>query len=141
MPRRWYILFLWCLGTALSGVLFCVALYNLVFVLLSETLLLRVYLAYAFLVLLLSHSIVFALKESGRQLSKKIPKYLEYFYTLIVAAGLFQIFVYAPRMADYVIWLWGDKDYIAHQITLVAKSYLQDECINVGTQTKRIGPS
>jgi hypothetical protein len=66
-------------------------------------------------------------------LPKRIPKYLEYAYTFVVAVSLLQIFVFAPRMYDYVTWLQGDDIYVAHQIKLIAESYLKDECINRGT--------
>jgi hypothetical protein len=33
-----------------------------------------------------------------------------------------------------VTWLQGDDIYVAHQIKLIAESYLKDECINRGTR-------
>lgn len=126
------------LGTA---ILLAVTVYFLLyFGRLSPTLLWLMYFAYAILASLLLHFIIFArentLAKRGDHLSKRLPKYLEYAYTVVIAVSLLQIFVYAPRVADYVTWLKGDETYVANQIKNVADSYLKDECINLQTKVK-----
>jgi hypothetical protein len=126
-----------------TGGVFGVASYLLLFGppiffgLLSVTLLWFVYFVYVISGVMLLHFIIFrweaVLAERGRHLSKRFPKYLEYAYTVIVAASLLQIFVFAPRMADYVTWLQGDENYVGNKIKSVAQSYLENECTHRGT--------
>ena len=121
-----------------TALVFIVTAYFLLPVLLAPTLLWAVYFAYTIVAVVLFHLIIFGCEsvraQSGRHLSKSVPKYLEYAYTVVVSGSLLQIFVYAPRVADYVTWLQGDETYLVGQIKRVAESYLEDECINRGTR-------
>ena len=91
-----------------------------------------VYLVYTIASSLLLHLIIFLaearLAENGRHLSKRFPKYLEYGYTVTVAASLLQIFIVSPRMADYVTWLNGDEQYLGNIIKRTAQFYLDHHC-------------
>ena len=104
---------------------------------LSVTGVVIIYFIYTVSGVVLLHLMIFKREEElakrGRHLSKKFPKYLEYFYTVIVSVSLAQIFLFTPRMADYVTWLQGDENYIGNQIKNVAQSYLKNECINRST--------
>jgi hypothetical protein len=130
----------WVGVAVVSFVLLCMAMYRLVLVLPSVNSLSWIYLIYALVFVVFLHSIFFALEaafaETGRHLWKTVPKWLEYAYTVVVATSLFQIFVYGPRMADYVIWRWGDETYLVTQIKIAAESYVKNECITLGTKSE-----
>jgi hypothetical protein len=123
-------------GATLYLLLFAPTLIPSLFILPPVSLLWLVYLVYTISAVMLLHFIIFrreaALAEEGHHLSKRLPKYLEYAYTVTVAASLVQIFVFTPRMADYVTWLQGDESYVGNQIKLAAQSYLKNECIKSG---------
>jgi hypothetical protein len=125
-------------GGILSMSIFGTTVYLLLSARLTVTSLWLVYFIYTISVVLLLHIVIFGseadLAKKGRHLSKRFPKYLEYAYISVISVSLLQIFVFAPRMADYVTWLQGDEAYLANQIKRIAGSYLNDECINRGTK-------
>jgi hypothetical protein len=102
-----------------------------------------VYLYYASAMMIVLHAIFFlaqaAVESKGKRLSKNIPKYLDYAYTLIICVGLFQIIGSIPRVAEYVVWLQGDETYLANKIKAIAAGYLADECINKSTKREERG--
>jgi hypothetical protein len=78
------------------------------------------YLLYAFSVIAALHFQFFlwnaGLKEENKKMSKRVPKYLEYAYALIISIGLLQIFIVTPRFVDYATVIWGDEDQILNDI-------------------------
>lgn len=118
-----------------------VTIYSLVTLRLPPALLGFVYLFYACLVVVFLHIQFFtwsaALSKSGKPLSRNVPKYLEYVYTILVSVSLLQIFAFAPRLADYVSWFHGDEAALVRQIRSVAESQLKNECVNYGTRKIR----
>jgi len=118
--------------------MFGFTIYYLSFALLSTTLLWITYLGYTISIIFVLHSVMFAIEaemaERGHHLSRAVPKYLEYAYTAVVAGSLLQIFVYAPRMADYVTWIQGDESYLLNTIKEIAHYNLAHECIDRGTK-------
>jgi hypothetical protein len=131
----------WVGVAVVSFVLLCIFMYRLALVLPSANFLSWTYLIYALVLVVFIHSIFFALEatlaKTDRHLWKTVPKWLEYAYTVVVAMSLFQIFFYGSRMADYVIWRWGDETYLGNQIKLIAEAYLHNECINLGAKSQR----
>jgi hypothetical protein len=109
-----------------TGILFSATILILITGLIPVTVFCLVYFVYVISTILLCHFIFCglakALANGGRSYSAKtIPKYLDYAYILIIAVSLFQIFFFAPHMADYVTWLQGDEPYLANEIKAVAE--------------------
>jgi hypothetical protein len=97
-----------------------------------------IYMYYSLCTIILVHVLFFGWKRSieteGRRLPKSLPKYLDYIYTIVVALGLFQVFAFTPRYADYMVWLQGDQIAVAERIKAIAVGYVSNECVNKGTR-------
>jgi len=94
--------------------------------------LIPLYITYVITSVLLIHSLIYALanwlrdrKCNGRE---KLPKFVEYLYTVIVSASLVQIFFMGPRIADYLAYMSTDEPTLIHEIQVVAQEQVQSVC-------------
>ena len=90
------------------------------------------YFIYAISMIGLLHGIFFIanrlLKEAPSVHRRRMPKYLEYAYTAVIAFGLTQVLFSASRIADYVTFVAGNASEITAEIKSVAQGYLDNEC-------------
>lgn len=90
------------------------------------------YFTYAACLLMFLHAAFFfassVLKGRGKKLDKKVPKYLEYAYALVLSISLAQIFFAAPRLADYLVFVSGDSNVLLNRIRETAITHVRNDC-------------
>ena len=74
------------------------------------------------------------------QMSKRLPKYIEYANVVILMFGLLQIATAAPVYRLYLTSLWGTETQVAQKISALTKSQITDNC-GKGQQSTRAGTS
>jgi hypothetical protein len=72
------------------------------------------------------------------QMSKRLPKYLDYANIVVLMFGLLQIANAAPVYHLYLTSLWGTEGQVAQKISIVAKRQVTDNC-GKGSQTTTSG--
>lgn len=92
-----------------------------------------IYFGYAFAALVCTHSAFFfanlELRDvSGKGLSKNVPRYIDYGVTVLIAAGLVQIYFSEDVFAKYIAHVSGTKAEIVTNIRSKAASHLRDDC-------------
>jgi len=66
------------------------------------------------------------LKSEGKSLSKRVPKYIEYAYALLISVALLQVFVSMPQFASFIDYVAGDERALLDAIDLQVKVHLRD---------------
>ena len=94
------------------------------------------YFAYAVSLIVFLHAAFFfrarVLKDRGKTLDKRVPKYLEYAYAVVISLSLAQIFFLAPRLADYLVFVTGDNEILLNRIRAQAQKHIRDDCGKFG---------
>jgi hypothetical protein len=74
------------------------------------------------------HFLFFLIAGRTAKHKKRLPKYLEYAYTLVISIGLIQIFFSAPHLVSYIKFVGGEEQELIQKIQKQAQGYLQKEC-------------
>lgn len=64
----------------------------------------------------------------GIQPSRRVPRYLDYAYLLILALGLFEVAGFSSRYYLYLTSMWGTEDQIASRVLTLAESQIEESC-------------
>jgi hypothetical protein len=67
-------------------------------------------------------------RMNGKHLSARLPKFLEYAYSVLIMLGLLQIFVSSPRFLDYITFVGGEEKELLEDIRRNAKRHIEVEC-------------
>jgi hypothetical protein len=87
------------------------------------------FLVYTVATIAFAHFLFFLL---GRKINPphrgRLPRYVEYAYTVIISLGLAQVFFSAPQIASYVRYVGGEESRLVEKIVKQAQAYAQNEC-------------
>jgi hypothetical protein len=64
----------------------------------------------------------------GKHLSARLPKFLEYAYSVLIMLGLLQIFVSSPRFLDYITVIGGEEKELLEDIRRDANHHIEVDC-------------
>lgn len=70
-----------------------------------------------------------SMKARGSRSRTKLPKYVEYFYTAVIATSLCQIFFAGPRLADYITARSGGEERLLASIRSKAETHFKTSCV------------
>lgn len=90
------------------------------------------YFGYSLSAVIFFHVIFFGINSllQGNKHRKRIPKYLEYAYAIIISMGLAQVFFSAPRIATYIKFISGTEEELSGKIVEAAREHVKTKCVN-----------
>jgi len=100
--------------------------------------LLLAYFAYVGATVICLHVVFFGVNyirstRTGKSFTRRVPRYVEYAYAVIISASLLQVFFASPHFADYISFFAGEETEILARIRNEAKRHVDDECTKIDT--------